>query len=183
MIEMSEVADILKNATKRSLVILDEVGRGTSTIDGVSIATAVAEYIATENRLGCKTLFATHYHELTALEGRVQGIKNCSVAVKKRGSEIKFLRKIMPGGTDDSYGIDVAKLAGLPTKVLARAREILAEIEAFDAPKIRSDKAQVSLETISANEIADKLKKVNINEYTPVDAMFLLRELIDLANS
>jgi DNA mismatch repair protein MutS len=183
MIEMSEVADILKNATKRSLVILDEVGRGTSTIDGVSIATAVAEYIATEHRLGCKTLFATHYHELTALEGKISGIKNCCVAVKKRGSEIRFLRKIMPGGTDDSYGIDVAKLAGLPPKVLSRAREILTELEAADGPKMHIEKPQVSLETISANEITDKLRKINLNEYTPVDSMFLLKELIALANS
>jgi DNA mismatch repair protein MutS len=185
MVEMTEVADILKNATKRSLVILDEVGRGTSTIDGVSIATAVAEYILSEKKLGCRTLFATHYHELIALEGKIPGIKNYSVAVKKRGSEIKFLRKIMPGGTDDSYGIDVARLAGVPGKVLARASEILSELEATqDKPSApNSNRPQMSLEAISDKEISERLRKVNLNEYTPVDAMFLLKELITIANS
>jgi DNA mismatch repair protein MutS len=183
MVEMSEVADILKNATRRSLVILDEVGRGTSTIDGVSIATAVAEYIAGERKLGCKTLFATHYHELNELEGRIPGIRNFCVAVKKRGTEIKFLRKIMPGGTDDSYGIDVARLAGLPPKVISRAGEILKKIEAEQGAPVKRDKTQVSLETITVQEIADRLKKINLNEYTPVDALFLLRELISMANA
>jgi DNA mismatch repair protein MutS len=183
MVEMTEVADILKNATKRSLVILDEVGRGTSTIDGVSIATAVAEYISSEKKLGCRTLFATHYHELIALEGKIPGIKNYSVAVKKRGSEIKFLRKIMPGGTDDSYGIDVARLAGVPGKVLARASEILSELEASQDKPSASNRPQISLEAITDKEISERLRKVNLNEYTPVDAMFLLKELITIANS
>jgi DNA mismatch repair protein MutS len=183
MVEMSEVADILKNATKRSLVILDEVGRGTSTLDGVSIATAVAEYIAGDRKLGCKTLFATHYHELNELEGRIPGIKNFCVAVKKRGTEIKFLRKIMPGVTDDSYGIDVARLAGLPPKVLSRAGEVLKQLEAEQNAPVKREKTQVSLEAITEQEIVEKLKKVNINEYTPVDALFLLRELISLANA
>jgi DNA mismatch repair protein MutS len=183
MVEMTEVADILKNATKRSLVILDEVGRGTSTIDGVSIAEAVAEYIALDRKLGCRTLFATHYHELIALEERIPGIKNYSVAVKKRGTEIKFLRKIMPGGTDDSYGIDVARLAGVPQKVLNRASEILAELEAKHGEPVLAKKAQVSLEAIGEKAIAEKLRQVNLNEYTPVDALFLLKELISLANS
>lgn len=129
MVEMNEVADILKNATKQSLVILDEVGRGTSTFDGISIATAVAEYISNRRVLGCKTLFATHYHELIKLEERLDGVNNFSVAVKKIGEDIKFLRKIVPGGVDDSYGIEVAKLAGLPNKVLIRSKEILAEME------------------------------------------------------
>jgi DNA mismatch repair protein MutS len=183
MVEMTEVADILKNATKRSLVILDEVGRGTSTIDGVSIATAVAEFISSDKKLGCRTLFATHYHELIALEGKIPGIKNFSVAVKKRGSEIKFLRKIMPGGTDDSYGIDVARLAGVPGKVLTRASEILAELEASQDKPTAINKPQLSLEAITDKEISERLRKVNLNEYTPVDAMFLLKELITIANS
>ncbi|MCI7233021.1 MAG: DNA mismatch repair protein MutS, partial [Oscillospiraceae bacterium] len=130
MVEMSEVAEILKHATRQSLVILDEVGRGTSTFDGISIATAVAEYIANKKKIGCKTLFATHYHELIGLEGRVEGVKNYSVAVKKYGESIKFLRKIVEGGVDDSYGIEVAKLAGLPKGVVARAKELLADMEA-----------------------------------------------------
>ncbi|MDR0904415.1 MAG: DNA mismatch repair protein MutS [Ruminococcus sp.] len=183
MVEMTEVADILKNATKRSLVILDEVGRGTSTIDGVSIAEAVAEYIALDRKLGCRTLFATHYHELIALEGKIPGIKNYSVAVKKRGNDIKFLRKIMPGGTDDSYGIDVARLAGVPQKVLNRASEILSELEAKRGEPILAKKSQISLEAIGEKAIAEKLRQVNLNEYTPVDALFLLKELISLANS
>ncbi|MDR0987376.1 MAG: DNA mismatch repair protein MutS [Ruminococcus sp.] len=183
MVEMTEVADILKNATKRSLVILDEVGRGTSTIDGVSIAEAVVEYIAMERKLGCRTLFATHYHELIALEGKIPGIKNYSVAVKKRGNDIKFLRKIMPGGTDDSYGIDVARLAGVPQKVLSRASEILAELEAKRGEPVLAKKAQISLEAIGEKAIAEKLRQINLNEYTPVDALFLLKELITLANS
>ncbi|MBQ8079655.1 MAG: DNA mismatch repair protein MutS, partial [Oscillospiraceae bacterium] len=129
MVEMKEVAEILKNATRDSLVILDEVGRGTSTFDGLSIARAVAEHICTGRKLGCKTLFATHYHELTVLASELPGVKNCSIAVKKGRDGIRFLRKIVPGGTDDSYGIDVAKLAGLPGSVLKRARELLAELE------------------------------------------------------
>ena len=129
MVEMSEVADILKNATHDSLVILDEVGRGTSTFDGVSIARAVAEHICTSRRLGCKTLFATHYHELIGLEDELDGVKNYCIAVSRSGSGMRFLRKIVPGGISDSYGIDVAKLAGLPDKVVSRARELLAEME------------------------------------------------------
>ncbi len=130
MVEMSEVADILKNATPDSFVILDEVGRGTSTYDGVSIARAVAEHICTSKKLGCKTLFATHYHELISLENEVDGVNNYSIAVNKRGGTIRFLRKIVRGGVDESYGVDVAKLAGLPTKVINRAKELLNEMEA-----------------------------------------------------
>ena len=129
MVEMSEVSDILKNATPDSLVILDEVGRGTSTYDGVSIAKAVAEHICTSRKLGCKTLFATHYHELITLENELDGVKNYSISVVKSGSGIRFLRKIIRGGIDQSYGIDVAKLAGLPNKVVERARELLSEME------------------------------------------------------
>jgi DNA mismatch repair protein MutS len=127
MVEMSEVADILKYATKNSLVILDEVGRGTSTFDGISIAQSVLEYITTE--IGCKTLFATHYHELIALEDSLEGVKNFSVAVQKQGDTIKFLRKIVRGGADDSYGIEVGKLAGLPQVVIDRAKVILNQME------------------------------------------------------
>ena len=132
MVEMKEGSDILNYATKNSLVILDEVGRGTSTLDGVSIARAVAEYISSR-KIGCKTLFATHYHELLDLEQEIDGVKNYSVAVKKHGDTIRFLRKILPGGVDDSYGIAVAKLAGLPDQFVKRAKELLAEMEAQTA--------------------------------------------------
>ena len=129
MIEMNEVANILKNATSKSLVILDEIGRGTSTYDGLSIAWAVAEYIADKDKIGCKTLFATHYHELIGLEEKVEGIKNYSVAVKEKGEDVIFLRKIIEGGTDESYGIHVAKLAGVPRTVVTRANKILSSLE------------------------------------------------------
>ena len=126
MVEMTEVAEILKNATSRSLVVLDEIGRGTSTFDGMSIARAVVEHISDPAKgLGCKTLFATHYHELTDLEGTISGVKNYNIAVKKRGEDITFLRRIVRGPADDSYGIEVAKLAGLPGTVTRRAHEVL----------------------------------------------------------
>lgn len=181
MVEMSEVADILKNATKQSLVILDEVGRGTSTYDGISIATAVAEYIANSRILGCKTLFATHYHELIKLEDELEGVKNYSVAVKKRGDNIKFLRKIVPGGVDDSYGIDVAKLAGLPNRVLNRAKQLLAEMETekflhgHEKPQ-----DQISFGNIGSERIIDKLRKTNVDELTDEDAKYFLKELCDM---
>lgn len=181
MVEMSEVADILKNATKQSLVILDEVGRGTSTYDGISIATAVAEYIANSRILGCKTLFATHYHELIKLEDELEGVKNYSVAVKKRGDNIKFLRKIVPGGVDDSYGIDVAKLAGLPNRVLNRAKQLLAEMETekslYDNEKPQE---QISFGAIGSERIIDKLRKTNVDELTDEDAKYFLKELCDM---
>ena len=129
MVEMTEVAELLRHATSRSLLILDEIGRGTSTYDGMSIARAVLEWCANPKRLGAKTLFATHYHELTVLEGQLPGVKNFNIAARKRKDEILFLRKIVPGGADQSYGIEVAGLAGLPPKVIRRAREILAELE------------------------------------------------------
>ena len=182
MVEMSEVADILKHATKQSLVILDEVGRGTSTFDGISIARAVAEQIANQRILGCKTLFATHYHELIALEDTLTGVKNYSVAVKKRGEDIKFLRKIVPGGVDDSYGIEVAKLAGIPNKVIARAKELLLEMEQDSGKqsvnKVKSD--QISFSSMDHEKIVEKLKKTNIEELTPEDAKFFLQELIKM---
>lgn len=178
MVEMSEVADILKNATKQSLVILDEVGRGTSTYDGISIATAVAEYIANSRILGCKTLFATHYHELIKLEDELDGVKNYSVAVKKRGDNIKFLRKIVPGGVDDSYGIDVAKLAGLPNRVLNRAKQLLAEMETEKSLHDREKpQDQISFVAIGSERIIDKLRKTNVDELTDEDAKYFLKEL------
>lgn len=181
MVEMSEVADILKNATKQSLVILDEVGRGTSTYDGISIATAVAEYIANSRILGCKTLFATHYHELIKLEDELEGVKNYSVAVKKRGDNIKFLRKIVPGGVDDSYGIDVAKLAGLPNRVLNRAKQLLAEMETEKSLHgHEKPQEQISFGAIGSERIIDKLRKTNVDELTDEDAKYFLKELCDM---
>lgn len=180
MVEMSEVADILKNATKQSLVILDEVGRGTSTYDGISIATSVAEYIAGSRSLGCKTLFATHYHELIKLEDELEGVKNYSVAVKKRGEDIKFLRKIVRGGVDDSYGIEVAKLAGLPNKVLNRAKQLLAEMEEEKTELIKKDEEQISFGTIGNDKIIDRLRKTNVDELTDEDAKYFLKELCDM---
>ncbi len=177
MVEMSEVADILKNATKQSLVILDEVGRGTSTYDGISIATAVAEYIAGSRNLGCKTLFATHYHELIKLENDLDGVKNYSVAVKKRGEDIKFLRKIVRGGVDDSYGIDVAKLAGLPKKVLERARQILTEMENDRQETALKSEEQISFRSMGNEKIIEKLRKTNVDEFTDEDAKYFLKEI------
>ena len=132
MVEMSEVANIVSNATSKSLLILDEIGRGTSTFDGMSIARAVLEYVADKKKLGAKALFATHYHELTVLEEVIDGVNNYNIAVKKKGDDITFLRRIVPGGADDSYGIEVAKLAGVPGEVVKRAKEILKEIESCD---------------------------------------------------
>lgn len=187
MVEMSEVAEILKHATRQSLVILDEVGRGTSTFDGISIATAVAEYIANKKKIGCKTLFATHYHELIGLEGRVEGVKNYSVAVKKYGESIKFLRKIVEGGVDDSYGIEVAKLAGLPKGVVARAKELLADMEAEKyasgaAPVKKEEEQQISFGSMKEEQVLSRLRKTNPDEYSPRDAMLLLQELCDMLN-
>jgi DNA mismatch repair protein MutS len=142
MVEMSEVANILNNASRNSLIILDEIGRGTSTFDGLSIAWAVLEHIADETRIGAKTLFATHYHELTELEGKVAGVKNYCVAVRERGEEILFLRKIERGGADHSYGVHVARLAGLPTSVLARSREILDALNSADIVKTKKTKVR-----------------------------------------
>ena len=177
MVEMSEVADILKNATKQSLVILDEVGRGTSTYDGISIATAVAEYISGARNLGCKTLFATHYHELIKLENELDGVKNYSVAVKKRGEDIKFLRKIVRGGVDDSYGIEVAKLAGLPKKVLERARQLLLEMEKNKEETAVKKEDQISFGSMGNDKIIERLRKTNVDELSDEDAKYFLKEL------
>ncbi len=178
MVEMAEVANILKDATKNSLIILDEIGRGTSTYDGLSIAWAVTEYIAT--KIGCKTLFATHYHELVDLENKIEGIKNYSVAVKEKGEDIIFLRKIMEGGTDESYGIHVAKLAGVPNDVVKRANKILGNLEkgGVKVKESKEDKKQVEGQMDLCNlqfaDIAHELDKVNVNELTPIEALNVL---------
>jgi len=181
MVEMMEVSNILKDATANSLVILDEIGRGTSTYDGLSIAWAVAEYIADKSKVGCKTLFATHYHELIEMAEKTDGIKNFSVAVKEKGEDIIFLRKIVEGGTDESYGIHVAKLAGVPKQVITRANKILKSLEK-DGQKVivneKEDKKQVEGQVdffnFKLDEIARELDKVNLNELTPIDALNIL---------
>ena len=177
MVEMTEVADILRCATKNSLLILDEIGRGTSTYDGMSIARAVLEHCAEKKR--AKTLFATHYHELTELENVLPGVVNCNIAVKTRGEDIIFLRKILPGGADRSYGIEVAKLAGLPETVLKRARAVLEELEAEDGPRVppRREADQVSLGSIGEGEVLDALRRCQPDALTPIEAMSLLYEL------
>ncbi len=180
MVEMTEVSDILRHATKNSLLILDEIGRGTSTFDGMSIARAVLEYCADRKLLGAKTLFATHYHELTELEGTLAGTVNYNIAVKTRGEDIIFLRKIIPGGADRSYGIEVGKLAGLPDKVVQRAKTVLQELEAengvqYTAPRRESE--QVSLDAIGEGEVLDALRRCQPDTLTPIEAMSLLYEL------
>ncbi len=185
MVEMSEVASILKDATPRSLVLLDEIGRGTSTFDGMSIAQAVVEYILTEKKLGCKTLFATHYHELTALEEKFPGVVNYNIAVRRRGDDIIFLRRIVRGGTDDSFGIEVAKLAGVPAKVIRRAKEILQGLEAEASVARAAGKAeeappeelQVSLAQQQEEKALRQLKQADLDSMTPRDALDFLYEL------
>ncbi len=184
MVEMHEVSDILKHATKNSLVILDEVGRGTSTFDGISIARAVAEFIAGK-KIGCKTLFATHYHELTMLEGQCEGVRNLSVAVKKHGDTIRFLRKIVSGAADDSYGIEVAKLAGLPTAVTNRARALLSELEAQSraekearAMQLAAESAgQMSFSADADAQVIAQLSKTHVNELSDAECRELLLDL------
>ena len=182
MVEMTEVAQLLKNATKKSLLILDEIGRGTSTYDGMAIARAVLEYCADPKRLGCKTLFATHYHELTVLEGEIPGVKNYNIAAKKRGSDLIFLRKIVRGGADQSYGIEVAKLAGVPDRVIKRARAILEELEAggMQNAECRMQNApqeQVSLMDLGGQKVLSKLRMTDVNILSPIEALNLLAEL------
>lgn len=187
MVEMNEVANIVKKATKNSLLILDEIGRGTSTYDGMSIARAVLEFVADKKKLGAKALFATHYHELTVMENLLDGVKNYNIAVKKRGDDITFLRRIIPGGADDSYGIEVAKLAGLPDWIIKRAKEILKELtsgktddkETFAniSPRNNEDDMQLNLLDTASNAVTDKLKSVDVNTLTPIEAMNLLYEL------
>ncbi len=191
MVEMNEVAEILKYATNNSLIILDEIGRGTSTFDGMSIARAVVEFIADKKKIGAKTLFATHYHELSELEGTVDGVKNYNIAVKKRGDDITFLRRIVRGGADGSYGIEVAKLAGIPENVIKRAKNILKALEQNDLMKPRSQaeisqeeaEPQMSFEGNSREYIMDRLRTIDVNTLTPIEAMGLLYELTDKAKN
>lgn len=184
MVEMREVAEILRYATRSSLLVLDEIGRGTSTYDGMSIARAVIEHIANKRKLGARTLFATHYHELTALEEWVDGVKNYNVAVKKRGDDITFLRKIVRGGADDSYGIAVAKLAGIPEAVIKRAKTVLANLEASapqivlqDVPEHTEEPTQVTFVSLSGDSVAERLRKTSVETLTPIEALNLLYEL------
>ena len=185
MVEMMEVAQILKEATSNSLVILDEIGRGTSTYDGLSIAWAVAEYISDSEKCGAKTLFATHYHELTDLENKLTGVKNYSVAVKEKGEDIIFLRKIVKGGTDESYGVHVAKLAGVPQVVTRRANEILKSIErknvlnnkTIEKQDKKQAEGQLTMYNYKLAEIAHELDKVDVNDLTPIEALNTLVKL------
>lgn len=181
MVEMSEVAHIVKSATSKSLLILDEIGRGTSTFDGMSIARAVLEHCADKKKLGAKTLFATHYHELTVMEQLLDGVRNYNIAVKKRGDDITFLRRIIPGGADDSYGIEVAKLAGVPNSIIQRAKEVLAELESGKEEAVRPAEpkgdAQLSLMAAVESPVTERLRELDLNTLTPIEAMNLLYEL------
>lgn len=197
MVEMSEVAAILTHATSKSLIILDEIGRGTSTYDGMSIARAVLEFTADPKKLGAKTLFATHYHELTELEGILEGVKNYNIAVKKRGDDITFLRRIVRGGADGSYGIEVAKLAGVPNSVVKRARVILKALEssavsvvsqkevsnAEEESSFQETDVQMSLTGNAHAELISELKMLDVNTLTPIEAMSKLYEFVKLANT
>ena len=199
MVEMTEVANILRNATKNSLLVLDEIGRGTSTFDGLSIAWAVIEHISNPKILGAKTLFATHYHELTELEGTISGVNNYCIAVKEQGDDIVFLRKIVKGGADKSYGIQVAKLAGVPDQVITRAKELVEELSSADitmkAREIAEASANVSqhktvtrpdevdlnqmtlFDTVKNDDIIHELEEISINEITPMEALNILSRL------
>ena len=186
MVEMSEVANILKNATNKSLLILDEIGRGTSTFDGMSIARAVLEYVADKKKLGAKSLFATHYHELTEMENELKGVKNYNIAVKKRGDDIIFLRRIVPGGADDSYGIEVAKLSGIPDEVIKRAKQILKKTEEEGLVTYRTaadPDMQLPLEMQGAQDILHELQVLDVNTLTPIEAMQLLFDFVNKAKS
>ncbi len=185
MVEMTEVAQIMKTATSKSLLVLDEIGRGTSTFDGMSIARAVIEYIADLKLVGAKTLFATHYHELTALEQQLSCIKNYNIACKKRGDEITFLRRIVPGGADDSYGIEVSKLAGVPEWIIKRARQVLEQLESgrpvsnsnSQQPQKQSANSQLSFAAVVPSEVEERLRVIDLNTLTPIEAMNKLFEL------
>ena len=198
MVEMNEVANILRNATPKSLLILDEIGRGTSTFDGLSIAWAVIEHISNKKILGAKTLFATHYHELTELEGKIDNVNNYCIAVKEKGDDIVFLRKIVKGGADKSYGIQVAKLAGVPDMVIDRAKEILEQLidnditETIQSIEVKGaktekkkavkyddvDMEQISfMATVKDEDIIRELQEVDISTITPLDAMNVLYRL------
>jgi len=180
MVEMWEVSNILHNATPKSLVLLDEVGRGTSTYDGLSIAWAVIEHICTDRKIRCKTLFATHYHELTKLEGTIDGVVNYRVAVREIQNEIIFLHKIVRGGTDQSYGIEVAKLAGLPMKVINRAKEILVSIEEENIPVVKSPEPimQLGFADIEKESLIKELASIDVMNMTPIESMNKLNEIV-----
>ena len=199
MVEMTEVANILRSATRSSLIILDEIGRGTSTFDGLSIAWAVVEHISNPKVLGAKTLFATHYHELTELEGTMGGVNNYCIAVKEQGDDIVFLRKIVKGGADKSYGIQVAKLAGVPEPVIRRAKELVEELSSADittrareiaqqnaSPSPRKavtrpdevDLNQMTLfDTVKSEDIMKEIESIQINEITPMEALNILSRI------
>ncbi|MEG1778422.1 MAG: DNA mismatch repair protein MutS, partial [Angelakisella sp.] len=184
MVEMTEVAQILKCATSKSLLILDEIGRGTSTFDGMSIARAVIEYISNKKKLGAKTLFATHYHELTVLENTISCVKNYNIAVTKRGEDIIFLRRILPGGVDDSYGIEVSKLAGIPQWIINRAFEVLEDLEAGRAveslstvPPKKKETEQLFFVDEGTEMLKRRLRDSDIDALSPRDALNLLYEL------
>ncbi len=203
MVEMTEVANILRNATHNSLLVLDEIGRGTSTFDGLSIAWAVVEHISNPKLLGAKTLFATHYHELTELEGKLDNVNNYCIAVKEKGDDIVFLRKIVPGGADKSYGIQVAKIAGVPDSVIARAKVIAEELSAHDIAEFTGritvegtpakkrnkkldevDLTQMSLfDTVKDDDIIDELKDLDLGNLTPIDALNKLYQLQNKINN
>ena len=180
---MTEVADILKNATSNSLLILDEIGRGTSTYDGMAIARAVLEYCADKRRVGAKTLFSTHYHELTELENEVYCIKNYNITAKKRGNDVIFLRKIVRGGADDSYGIEVAGLAGVPEQVIKRAKAVLKSYlqqgtgNSVKKPAPEAESEQISMADMGALEAAQVLRDTDLNTMTPIEALNLMYKL------
>jgi DNA mismatch repair protein MutS len=176
MVEMTESAQILNCASKRSLILLDEIGRGTSTYDGLSIAWAIAEYIHDQQHLGARTLFATHYHEMTQLESLRDGIRNYRVAVQERDGDVVFLRKIVPGGADRSYGIHVAKLAGLPAPVINRAQEVLAQLERSDTEfKPHDDSSRATLP--QPHPLIDEVRQIDLFSMTPLDALNRLADL------
>ena len=197
MVEMNEVANILRNATSKSLLILDEIGRGTSTFDGLSIAWAVIEHISNKKLLGAKTLFATHYHELTELEGKISNVNNYCIAVKEKGDDIVFLRKIIKGGADKSYGIQVAKLAGVPDMIIDRAKEIVKELTDNDITEkvqhisvdVKSDTKKVKqydevdiqqfslFDTVKDEDVLKELEEVDVSNMTPLDALNTLYRL------
>ena len=181
MVEMAEMADILRHATGASLLILDEIGRGTSTFDGMAIARAMLEYCADKRKLGARTMFATHYHELSALEGTLDGVKNYNITAKKQGGSLIFLRKIVPGAADDSYGIEVAKLAGVPDPVIRKAKQYLAELESGKTAAAPAAGApaeeQVSMLDVAGGELARRLRDTDLNTITPLEALNLLYKL------
>jgi DNA mismatch repair protein MutS len=184
MVEMTETANIINNATDRSLVILDEVGRGTSTYDGLSLAWAITEHIA--NKIKCRTLFATHYHELTELSELLENVKNCNVAVREWAEDVIFLHKILPGGTDKSYGIHVAKLAGVPKDIIKRSAEILVDLENTFAKEARTEQLSPNIATRHNTELLftqkqksalDKLTGTDVDNLTPIEAINLLSQI------